>query len=98
MIMTTTSNVAGPRIGFDHYTIGPRNWTPEATLEYAQSHGFDGVQFLEPAALDRELNPKRLEAIRQRAETLGMYLEIGLPSPNPVRRSRQEGRSVSAQE
>jgi sugar phosphate isomerase/epimerase len=96
--MTTRSKPTGPRIGFDHYTIGPRNWSPQATLEYAQSQGFDGVQFLEPAALDRELNPKHLEAIRQNAEARGMYLEIGIPSPNPVRRSRQEGRSVSAQE
>ena len=36
------------RIGFDHYTIGHRDLSPEATLDFARSHGLDGVQFLEP--------------------------------------------------
>src|SRR5690349_24977175 len=80
------------RIGFDDYTISHRELSPEATLAFAQEHGFDGVQFLEPAALDRALDPARLAAIRRAAEARGLYLEIGLPSPNPVRRSRQEDR------
>jgi sugar phosphate isomerase/epimerase len=86
------------RIGFDHYTIGHRELTPEATLAFAQEHGFDGVQFLEPASLDPALDPARLAAIRRAAETRGLYLEVGLPSPNPVRRSRLEERTVSPRE
>src|SRR5437868_3085955 len=82
------------QIGFDHYTIAHRALTPEATLAFAQEHGFDGVQFLEPASLDRALDPARLAAIRGEAEARGLYLEVGLPSPNPVRRSRQEERTV----
>ena len=79
------------RIGFDHYTIANRGFTAEATLEFARAHGFDGVQFTEPASIDRSLDPGRLRAFRARAEALGMYLEVGLPSPNPVRRSKELG-------
>jgi sugar phosphate isomerase/epimerase len=86
------------RIGFDHYTIAQRGWTPEETLDFAREHGFAGVQFLEPAALDPALEPARLAAIRRAAEQRGLYLEVGLPSPNPVRRSRQEERTVTPAE
>jgi sugar phosphate isomerase/epimerase len=86
------------RIGFDNYTISHRELSPEATLDFAREHGFDGVQFLEPAALDPGLDPARLAAIRRRADELGLYLEIGLPSPNPVRRSRYEERPITPEE
>jgi 3-oxoisoapionate decarboxylase len=82
------------RVGFDHYTIEHRGLSPEATLEFALAHGFDGVQFLEPASIHRRLDPARLAAFRGRADSMGLYLEVGLPSPNPVRRSRREERSV----
>jgi sugar phosphate isomerase/epimerase len=82
------------RIGFDQYTIAHRGLSPEATLDFAREHGFDGVQFLELASLDPALDPARLGAFRDVAEGNGLYLEVGLPSPNPVRRSRQAGRTV----
>jgi sugar phosphate isomerase/epimerase len=86
------------RIGFDHYTIAHRGFTAEATLDFARAHRFDGVQFLEPAAIDGSLEPGRLRAFRDRAKAMGLYLEVGLPSPNPVRRSRELGREVSPRE
>jgi sugar phosphate isomerase/epimerase len=86
------------RIGFDHYTIAHRGMAPEEALAFARDHGFAGVQFLEPAALDPALQPARLAAIRGAAEALGLYLEVGLPSPNPVRRSREEERTVTPAE
>jgi len=82
------------RIGFDHYTIAHRGFTAGQTLEFAQAHHFDGVQFLEPAAIDPQLDMRRLVAFRERAEAMGLYLEVGLPSPNPARRSRELGRAV----
>ncbi len=86
------------RIGFDHYTIAHREFTAEATLDFARTHGFDGVQFLEPVQIVASLEPERLDAFRRRAEALGLYLEVGLPSPNPVRRARQLGSSVAPAE
>ncbi len=83
------------RIGFDHYTIAHRGLSAEETLEFASTHGFDGVQFLAPEAIDSRLDTGHLAAFRQRAERLELYLEVGLTSPNPVRRSRQEGREIT---
>lgn len=86
------------RIGFDHSIIGHRPLSAEATLEFARAHGLDGVQFLDPETIDPALDPERLAAFRRRADALGLYLEVGIPSPNPVRRSRQEDRHVTAEE
>lgn len=86
------------RIGFDHYTIEHRELSAQDTLDFARDHQLDGVQFLEPAAIDPELNQGRLAAFRQQADDMGLYLEIGLPSPNPVRRSRELERAVSPAE
>ncbi len=86
------------RIGLDHYTIGYRGLSPLETLDFACLHGFGGVQFLEPAALDPELDTRVLRQVRASAEARGLYLEVGLPSPNPYRRSRQEGRLVTVRE
>lgn len=86
------------RIGFDHYTIAHRGLSPEATLRFAADHGLDGVQFLEPAAIDPSLDPQALAGCRRLADELGLYLEVGLPCPNPVRRSRDLGRSITTKE
>jgi sugar phosphate isomerase/epimerase len=71
------------RIGLDCYTIGHRRLSPVESLEFAASLQLDGVQFLEPSALDPDLAPDRLASIRREADARGLYLEIGLPSPNP---------------
>ncbi|MHB1559178.1 MAG: sugar phosphate isomerase/epimerase family protein [Isosphaeraceae bacterium] len=86
------------RIGFDHYTIAHRGLSPEATLRFAADHDLDGVQFLEPASIDRALEPQALAGCRRLADELGLYLEVGLPCPNPVRRSRDLGRTVTPRE
>jgi sugar phosphate isomerase/epimerase len=86
------------RVGFDHYTISHRGLTPDETLEFARTHGMDGVQFLEPSVIDAGLDPARLGGFRRRAEAMGLYLEVGLPSPNPVRGSREQNLSMSADE
>jgi 3-oxoisoapionate decarboxylase len=86
------------RIGFDHYTLSHRGITAENTMEFADAHDFDGVQFLEPASIDPRLDLGALSDCRSRAEALGLYLEVGLPSPNPIRRSRELGRPINASE
>ncbi len=86
------------RIGFDHYTIAHRHLSADETLTFAQSHGFAGVQFLEPSSIDPNLDAERLASFAQRAAGMGLYLEVGLPSPNPIRRSREEDRTITAAE
>lgn len=86
------------RIGFDQYTIEHRGFTPEATLRFAKAHRFDGVQFLDPASIDPALDDAALGGFRRLAAEMGLYLEAGIPSPNPIRRSREIGRPVSVRE
>jgi sugar phosphate isomerase/epimerase len=76
------------RIGFDQYTIGHRQLSPHETLDFAVEHGLDGVQFLEPSSIAEDLNPRELAAFQRDAEARKLYLEVGLPSPNPARRTR----------
>ncbi|HEX8202573.1 MAG TPA: sugar phosphate isomerase/epimerase [Isosphaeraceae bacterium] len=86
------------RIGLDYYTIAHRRLAAGEALGFARARGLDGVQFLEPAALAADLDAGALAALARHAEALGLYLEVGLPSPNPLRRTRQEGRAVTAVE
>jgi sugar phosphate isomerase/epimerase len=86
------------RIGLDAYTIEHRGLSVEETLAFAHEHRLEGVQFLEASTLAPDLDPSRLLEVRRLADSLGLALEVGIPSPNPVRRSRAEGRSVGAAE
>jgi sugar phosphate isomerase/epimerase len=67
-------------------------------LALALALGASGVQFLEPAAIEADLDLERLAAFRRLADAMGLYIEVGLPSPNPVRRSREAGREIDAAE
>ena len=82
------------RIGLDYYTIAHRGFTALQTLEFANTHQFDGVQFEGPAVIEPGLDRARLAEYRRQAEAMGLYLEVGLPSPNPARRARELGRAV----
>ena len=82
------------RIGFDDYTIAHRALSPVETLEFAVARGFGGVQFLEPGEIAPGLGRRALEDFRGRARALDLYLEVGIPCPNPVRASRALGRAV----
>ncbi len=86
------------RIGLDYYTIAHRGFTASQTLEFARSHHFDGVQFEGPAVIEPRLDHVRLAEYRRQAEAMGLYLEVGLPSPNPSRRARELGRRVDPDE
>jgi sugar phosphate isomerase/epimerase len=70
-------------VGLDLYSIGHRGLSPEQALDVASAMGLDGVQFLEPSAVDPGLDPDRLASVRSEADARGLYVEIGLPSPNP---------------
>lgn len=86
------------RIGLDAYTVERRGLTAEQTLDFAAERDREGVQFLTPSALDPDLDPGRLRKVRALADARGLALEVGIPSLNPARRSRIEGRTVSPAE
>jgi sugar phosphate isomerase/epimerase len=82
------------RIGIDYDTIAYRRPTAEEVLDLAGELDLSGVQFLDPSQIDPELDPDTLSAFRQRADDRGLYLEVGLPSPNPFRASLDLRREV----
>ncbi len=86
------------KIGLDVYTIEHRGLTVEETLAFAREHHLEGVQFLDPSRIAPDLDPARLVEIRDLASAQGLALEVGLPSLNPARRSRIEGRPVDLAE
>jgi sugar phosphate isomerase/epimerase len=83
------------RVGFDRYTIGHRGLSARETLQFARARGLAGVQFLEPAAISPTLDRGALAEFADEAEAAGLYLEVGIPSPNPTRRARELGQSVT---
>src|SRR5208337_2407778 len=78
------------RVGFDHYTISHRGLTPEEILEFARTHGMDGVQFLEPSVIDAGLDPERLAGFRRAPMRWGFTSRSAclLPIPCADRASR----------
>lgn len=82
------------KIGLDVYTIEHRGLGVEETFAFAEEHGIEGIQFLDPSRIAPDLDPARLVEVRDLARRRGLTLEVGLSSPNPARRSRIEGRSV----
>lgn len=73
------------RIGVDAYTLGPRAMSAGEVADFAANNGLEGVQFLDPRAIDADLDPIRLAAFRRKVCGFGLYLEIGISSPNPLR-------------
>jgi sugar phosphate isomerase/epimerase len=86
------------RIGIDYATIGQRRLSAVGMLELARERGLSGIQFLDPSQIDPELDPENLGAFRRRVEEMGLFLEVGLPSPNPLRASHELGREVRPDE
>lgn len=86
------------RIGLDLYTIGDRSPTTQDALGFAHTHDLEGLQFPNAFAIDGELRPARLIDFRRQAQKLGLYLEVGVSCPNPVRQARELGRAVTAAE
>jgi 3-oxoisoapionate decarboxylase len=71
------------RLGLDSYSLGPQNWTPFQLLDFAASRHiplvhFSGIRFL--GSLERD----HLTRVRERADELGIDLEIGMGSICPT--------------
>jgi sugar phosphate isomerase/epimerase len=86
------------KVGFDSYTISHRGWDALTTLDFAGKSGLEGVQLLDPGSISASLSESELVAVKSRADQLGLYLEVGIPSPNPARRERELGYPVSVED
>ena len=72
------------RIGLDTYTILDRDLDAEQTLALVHDRGLDGIQFVRATQIDPDLDATRLASIRDGALRRDLYLEVGMPSPNPL--------------
>ncbi|HEU5116685.1 MAG TPA: sugar phosphate isomerase/epimerase [Isosphaeraceae bacterium] len=86
------------RLGFDHYTVAHRKLSASGCLQFALDHGLEGVQLLEPSIVDPTLCCESMRDLAAEAQSLGLYLEIGIPSPNPFKVTSQPSRSPSARD
>ena len=84
------------RVGFDHYTIAHRGLTPEETLEFARTHGMDGVQFLEPSVIDAGLDTEQLGQFPATRGCDGALPRDRTLFSQSRTRSREQGQPISA--
>ena len=81
------------RIGFDAYTIEHRGLSVEETLDSPASAAWRGCSSWNRRRSRRASTPAGWPSSGAWPSLEGLALEVGLPSPNPVRRSRLEGRA-----
>lgn len=86
------------RIGLDHYTVKDRGFTAEQVLHFAHERGLEGVQFTEPSQIDGELDPEKLLEFKAVADSMGLYVELGISSPNPSRTAPGRERPIEPRE
>jgi sugar phosphate isomerase/epimerase len=64
-------------LGLDVYSVRSQGWTPAQVLEFAAAEGVGVVHFSE-ITLIGSLDTSRLRPLRERADALGIDLEIGM--------------------
>jgi sugar phosphate isomerase/epimerase len=67
------------RLGLDTYSLRWQGWDAFRLLDYAAGLGLDNVQFSERGTL-ASLDPAYLERLKQRADDLGLSIELGMLS------------------
>lgn len=72
------------QVGVDAFSYAPLELEPLDVLELAHRQGFAGVQFESVLRLSPNVSRSELEAVRDRAAELGLYLDVGIPPLNPV--------------
>ena len=87
--MQGASSTVRPRLGLDTFSVGAQNWTPMQILDFASSMKLDVVQFSEIRFLGSAdwrvaLEPANVRAVRNRADELGIALEVGMRSICPT--------------
>ncbi len=88
MPMPTFASAANVKFGVDVFSLGQQNWTPFQVLDWAGKMNlkvlhFSEVRFLGSPRWQEALAPDNLKKIRDRADELGIDLEIGMRSLCP---------------
>ncbi|HJP31290.1 MAG TPA: sugar phosphate isomerase/epimerase family protein [Candidatus Latescibacteria bacterium] len=73
------------QVGLDTFTIRELNLSAMETLDWLKERGFTGAQFGGLRSLSKDLDPGQLKQVRTRADSLGLYTDVSIPSCNPHR-------------
>jgi sugar phosphate isomerase/epimerase len=79
----TISPAARPRLGLDVYSLRFMNWDAFAVLEFCAANGVSIVHFSEPRLVGG-LDLAHLQRVRERADTLGVDVEMGMLAVAPT--------------
>ncbi len=71
------------KLGIDLFSLRSSNWTPFQFLDYCSGQGAKVVHFSEVRFIGG-LDPDNLRRVRERAERLGIEIEIGMLSICPT--------------
>ncbi|HET7186599.1 MAG TPA: sugar phosphate isomerase/epimerase, partial [Gemmatimonadaceae bacterium] len=77
------SSAAPPRLGLDVYSLRFLDWDPFAVLEFCAARRVRVVHFSEPRLLGG-LDRAHLQRVRDRADALGLDIEIGMLAIAPT--------------
>src|SRR5947207_11532469 len=82
-IAAQAANPAQVKLGIDLFSLRSQNWTPFQYLDYCAERKAKVVHFSEIRFIG-SLDPANLRAVRERAEKLGIEVEIGMRSICPT--------------
>lgn len=85
-------------IGLDPRSIAQRGLTPFEVLDLVVERRLDGVQFHDLTVIDSSLESRALERFGEQVDSRGLFLEVGVPSPNPLRCRDHNAGPVDARE
>jgi sugar phosphate isomerase/epimerase len=71
------------KIGIDTFTLRELKLDPFETLDFVRERHLEGVQFGGLRSLSRTLDSGELEEVRARADELGLYSHVSIPTCNP---------------
>jgi sugar phosphate isomerase/epimerase len=79
----TNSSAAPPRLGLDVYSLRFLNWDAFGVLDFCAAQRVKVVHFSEPRLLG-DLDRAHLQRVRERADALGLDLEVGMLAIAPT--------------
>jgi sugar phosphate isomerase/epimerase len=86
-----------PRLGLDVYSLRFMNWDAFAILDFCAAHGVTVVHFSEPRLVGG-LDLAHLRRVRERADTLGLDIEMGMLSIAPTSGIFEPGAGTAEQQ
>ncbi|WP_214627454.1 sugar phosphate isomerase/epimerase family protein [Paenibacillus agaridevorans] len=72
------------KIGIDSFTIRELKLDPYGIIDFAQQHGFEGVQFDSLEEVSPELDERKLQDVKQYGDARGIVTTMSINNCNPI--------------